>query len=135
MIEKSTPQIIDVLGEKEIMVFGSCLDGQHRYGEAKVALRFGAEINKSVGLVGQTYAIPVRHKNYHVLMSIDEIKRHVDDLLKFARRKHDLVFMVTAVGCEQKEHGHRVMAPLFKDFLELKNVYLPMQWLKILNEK
>lgn len=135
MIDKSTPQIISYLAKNEIMVFGSCLDGQHRYGEAKVALQFGAEINKSVGLVGQTYAIPIRHRNYQLLVSIDEIKKHIDNLLKFARRKDDLIFMITPVGCEQKEHGHKIMAPLFKDFVDLENVYLPIQWLKILNEK
>jgi hypothetical protein len=135
MIEKSTPQVINTLRQNEILVFGSCLDGQHRFGEAKAALQFGAEINKSFGLVGQTYAIPIRHRDYKTLLAINEVEKHIDNLLKFARRKHELIFYITAVGCEQKEHGHRIMAQLFKDFLELENVYLPMQWLKILNEK
>jgi hypothetical protein len=135
MIDKSTPQVINILKQNEVLVFGSCLDGQHRFGEAKAALQFGAEINKSFGLVGQTYAIPIRHRDYKTLLAINEVEKHIDNLLKFARRKHELIFYITAVGCEQKEHGHRIMAQLFKDFLELENVYLPIQWLKILNEK
>lgn len=135
MITKSTPQIINYLAENEIIVFGSCLNGQHQYGEAKAAREFGAEINKSVGLVGKTYAIPVRHKDYRTLLSINEIERHVNDLLKFVRRKHELIFYITAVGCEQREHGHHVIAPLFKDFITLENIFLPIQWIKILNEK
>lgn len=135
MIEKSTPEIINILKENEIMVFGSCLNGQHQFGEAKVARQFGAEINKSVGLVGKTYAIPVRHRDYRTLVPIHEIEKHIDNLLKFVRRKHEIVFYITAIGCEQREYGHRAMAPLFKDFLDLDNVFLPIQWIKILNEK
>lgn len=135
MIDRSTPQVINILKQNEILVFGSCLDGQHRFGEAKIALQFGAQINKSFGLVGQTYAIPVRHKDYKTLLAINEVERHITNLLIFARRKHELKFYITPVGCEQKEYGNKIMAFLFKDFLELENVYLPIQWLKILNEK
>lgn len=135
MIEKSTPQVINYLAENEILVFGSCLNGQHKFGEAKAALQFGAEINKSVGLVGQTYAIPIRHRDYKTLLPIHEIEKHIDNLLKFVRRKHEMIFYITAIGCEQREYGYRTMAILFKDFLEIENVFLPIQWIKILNEK
>ena len=56
---KYTPENITSLGEDEIFVFGSNLEGRHLGGAARTALRhFGAVMGQGVGLQGQSYAIP-----------------------------------------------------------------------------
>lgn len=129
-----TPQVITSLKENEIFVFGSCLSGVHRDGDAKLALEFGALQDHAVGLVGNTYAIPVRHKNYKTLISLDDLKKYINDLFKFAKRKSDLVFIVNDVGCNKYEYKNSDIAPLFRDFVQLNNVYLPIQWWRILSK-
>lgn len=127
MLDRTSPHVLSMLSENEIFVFASCLNGQHKNGEAKVAMQFGAEINKSVGLVGQTYAIPIRHRNYQ-LLSLEEIEKHVYDFVKFVKRKKDLIFIVTEIACEKKEYQTTEIIKIFKDCFLLENVMLPMSW-------
>ena len=86
-----------------------------------------------MGLVGNTYAIPVRHKNYKTLISLDDLKKYINDLFKFVKRKDNLIFMINDVGCNKYEYSNSQIAPLFSDFTKLNNVYLPIQWWRILN--
>ena len=126
------PQLISNLQKNEIFVFGSDLAGVHIYGHAKDALLFGAQMGKYSGHCGQTYAIPVRQKNQHYNFTLEEIEKHVNEFHRFAKRKKELVFYVTPIACHERAHKNEDIAPLFKDFLYLENVYLPLQWRKYL---
>jgi hypothetical protein len=85
------------------------------------------------GHCGQTYAIPVRQKNQHYNFTLTEIQKYVDEFFKFAKRKKELVFYVMPIACNKKAYKNEEIAPMFKNFLELENVYLPLQWKKYLN--
>ncbi len=57
--DRITPTVINVLGENEIFVFGSNIQGAHMGGAARVAYnKFGAEWGNGEGLQGKSYALP-----------------------------------------------------------------------------
>ena len=56
-----TPQIIRILKNNEVFVFESNLHGDHKNGNAKVALDyFGAKSGIGIGLQGSSYAVPAQ---------------------------------------------------------------------------
>ena len=70
-----TPENITSLGQDEVFVFGSNLQGIHAGGAARTAMRlFGAKKGQGVGMQGQSYAIPTMQGG------VETIKPYVDDL-------------------------------------------------------
>jgi hypothetical protein len=57
----------------------------------------------------------------------------VDEFFKFAKRKKELIFYIMPIAIGMKAYKNEEIAPMFKNFLELENVYLPLQWKKYLN--
>jgi hypothetical protein len=79
-LKRFTPEHIDSLGENEVFVFGSNLNGHHGGGAARTAYkRFGAVWGQGVGLQGQSYAIPTMQDG------VETIKPYVDEFIAFAR--------------------------------------------------
>mgnify|MGYP000123327062 CR=1 FL=1 len=125
---KFTPEMIDALGENEIFVFGSNLQGMHQGGAARVArLKFGAVWGVGVGLQGQSYAIPTMQGG------VDTIKPYVDQFIRMAALLPQLTFYVTRIGCGIAGFRDADIAPLFRNALELRNVVLPRSFADILN--
>lgn len=125
---KFTPEMIDALGENEIFVFGSNLQGMHQGGAARVArLKFGAVWGVGVGLQGQSYAIPTMQGG------VDTIKPYVDQFIRMAALLPELTFYVTRIGCGIAGFRDADIAPLFRNALELRNVVLPRSFADILN--
>lgn len=122
-----TPERITELGEKEVFAFGSNLAGRHAGGAARTALRrFGAILGQGVGLQGQSYAIPTMHGG------VDDIRPYVDEFVAFARKRRDLTFYVTKIGCGIAGFRVEEMAPLFREAITLPNVKLPKEFAECL---
>lgn len=125
--DRVAPDHITNLRENEVFVFGSNLSGQHGGGAARIAYeKFGAIWGQGTGLQGQSYGIPTMHGG------VEAIKSYVDDFILFAKAHPELTFLVTRVGCGIAGFTDGEMAPLFKEVVEMENVFLPEIWWKIL---
>ncbi|MGI6718886.1 MAG: hypothetical protein ACOX4D_09135 [Bacteroidales bacterium] len=117
---------ITELKQDEIFVFGSNLQGQHGGGAAKFAYKkFGAIWGQGVGLQGNSYGIPTMHGG------VDAIKPYVDEFIEFAKKNKDLKFLVTPVGCGIAGFTPEEIAPLFKECIDLENVWLPKSFVDL----
>ncbi|MDE6271244.1 MAG: hypothetical protein K2M12_10395 [Muribaculaceae bacterium] len=124
-----TPDNITQLGQDDIFVFGSNLQGFHSGGAARTAYRrFGAVWGQGVGPQGQSYAIPT------MFDSVEKIKPYVDQFIDLAREWDQNTFYVTRIGCGIAGFTDRQIAPLFKDALKLYNVRLPKSFVDIIKE-
>lgn len=125
-----TPENITKLGEDEIFVFGSNLQGLHMSGAARTAVeRFGAIMGCGEGPQGQSYAIPT------MFDSVDKIKPYVDRFIDLVREWDQTTFYVTRIGCGIAGFTDEQIAPLFADALNLYNVRLPKSFVDILTKK
>lgn len=128
MDHRFTPDMIRSLAEGEIFVFGSNLKGLHGGGAARAALDyFGAEWGVGVGLTGKSYAIPTMHGGP------DAIKPYVDQFIEFAKRRQDLTFLVTPIGCGIAGFRPKQIAPLFAQAMPVPNIILPREFVLILS--
>jgi hypothetical protein len=122
-----SPDCIDRLDDNEIFVFGSNLAGAHGGGAAALAYsKFKAEWGVGVGRTGRCYAIPTMHGG------VAEIKPFVDQFIDYARKNPDLKFLVTRVGCGIAGFTDEEIAPLFKACVPMVNVYLPLNFWKVI---
>ena len=114
------------LGENEIFVFGSNIQGAHGGGAAWFAHKaFGAEWGVGEGLTGRTYALPTMEGEA-------SLKKAVENFIACAKQHPELTFLVTAVGCGIAGYTPNEVAPLFKEALTLENVYLPEVFIEVL---
>ncbi len=124
-----TPENITSLGQDEIFVFGSNMEGNHAGGAARTARRlFGAVQGQGVGLQGQSYAIPTMQGG------VETIKPYVDEFIELAREWDQTTFYVTRIGCGIAGFKDEEIAPLFADALELYNVRLPESFVKVIEQ-
>ena len=127
--KRISPRWIDSLEENEIFVFGSNLQGMHGGGAARVAHeKFGAVWGEGIGLQGQSYAIPTMHGG------VDAIAPYVNDFIAFAKEHPELKFLVTEIGCGIAGFRISEMAPLFKEALDITNIYLPQRFVEELGK-
>ena len=127
--KRISPRWINALEKNEIFVFGSNLQGMHGGGAARVALeRFGAVWGQGTGLQGQSYAIPTMHGG------VDVIAPYVNDFIAFAKEHPELKFLVTEIGCGIAGFSVSEMAPLFKEALDITNIYLPERFVEELEK-
>lgn len=127
MEKRISPNFINKLEDNEIFVFGSNLEGMHGGGAANIAHnKFGAIWGQGVGLQCQSYGIPTMHGG------VDVIKPYVDEFINFAKSRPELKFLVTRIGCGIAGFSDEEMAPLFKDAIEIENIYLPKSFYYIL---
>lgn len=114
------------LEKDEIFVFGSNLEGKHLGGAAKAAHnRLGAQWGVDMGLTGKSYAIPTMQGG------IETIKPYVDQFIEYAKEHQEKKFLVTRIGCGIAGFKDEEIASLFKKATSLKNVYLPISFLKV----
>ena len=125
---------IDKLEDDEVFVFGSNTEGMHAGGAARMAMNWGAIYGKAFGLQGKTFAIPTVDYTRSGKMSIDEIKKYVDEFLDFTIKNKDKKFLVTEIGCGIAGFKVSEIAPLFREALEYSNVYLPERFINYLKE-
>lgn len=124
--ERTTPERIDYLAANEIFVFGSNMNGLHMGGAARAAMnKFGAIWGKGDGLQGQSYAIST-------MEGLANTAVNVGRFIAFAVAHPELRFLVTAIGCGIAGYTPGQIAPLFEQARNVKNVYLPASFWKVL---
>ncbi len=128
-----TPNIITKLKDNEIFIFGSNLSGRHGKGAAKTALGWGAKWGQAKGLQGRTYGIPTKDASIRRTLTIEEIKPFVDEFIEFAKTNENLIFLVTEIGTGLANHKKENIAPLFKQAVNYKNIYLSKDFWFILS--
>ena len=117
---------IATLGENEIFVFGSNIQGSHGGGAAWYAYKnFGAEWGVGEGLTGRTYALPTMEGKA-------SLQHAVEHFIACAKEHPEQTFLVTAVGCGIAGYTPDEVAPLFKEATSLENVYLPQVFWSVL---
>ncbi len=127
MNTRTSPNLITELKPDEIFVFGSNLAGSHGGGAALLAWKhWGAIWGQASGLQGQTYGIPTMHGDP------EAIKPYVEEFVNFAKEHQELIFLVTEVGCGIAGFTPKEIAPLFKDAVEVPNIYLPKRFWEVL---
>lgn len=129
MSQRIAPTLINDLKDNEVFVFGSNLEGSHGGGAAAIAFqKFDAIWGQGVGLQGKSYGIPTMHGG------VKDIKPYVDEFIEYAKSREDLIFLVTRIGCGIAGFRDEEIAPLFKDALEVENIYLPQSFIDILTD-
>ena len=115
----------------KIFVFGSNLAGRHGAGAALYARKHhGAIYGKGEGLQGTSYAIPT--KDFYIkTLPLEEIEKHVNTFLKFAKEHKELTFQITPIGCGLAGFKIEEIALLFINIP--KNVELNINFKKYLN--
>lgn len=122
-----TPERISELQENEFFVFGSNLTGYHGGGAARIAhLRFGAQWGQGVGMQGRSYGIPTMQGG------VETIQPYVDEFIRFAKDHPQYTFLVTRIGCGIAGFTPEEIAPLFQKAMDMENVLLPEDFVKVL---
>ena len=130
MNTRITPNHITELKPNEIFVFGSNLQGYHGGGAARLAMnQWGAVWGQGTGLQGQTYAIPTMQGG------IGTIRPYIDQFIKFAQNDPERTFLVTEIGCGIAGFRHADIAPLFKNAINIPNIWLPQRFWEILQKE
>jgi hypothetical protein len=115
----------------QVFVFGSNEAGRHGAGAAKAArLHYGAEYGNGYGLQGQSYAIPTKDGRIKTL-SLEAIKRYVNEFKLFAKNNPQLEFFVTRIGCGLAGYNDSDIAPMFVG--SPSNCSFANQWKTYLN--
>lgn len=116
------------MSERRIFVFGSNQAGRHGRGAAKAAVReHGAKYGVGEGLTGNAYALPTKDVAIRTL-PLENLRRHVDLFIRFAKEHPELTFDVTAVGCGLAGYKLAQIAYMFTPAVYLENVYLPREF-------
>ena len=130
MNTRITPNHITELKPNEIFVFGSNLQGYHGGGAARLAMnQWGAVWGQGTGLQGQTYAIPTMQGG------IGTIRPYIDQFIKFAQNDPERTFLVTEIGCGIAGFRPADIAPLFKNAINIPNIWLPQKFWEILQKE
>ena len=130
MNTRITPNHITELKPNEIFVFGSNLQGYHGGGAARLAMnQWGAVWGQGTGLQGQTYAIPTMQGG------IGTIRPYIDQFIKFAQNDPERTFLVTEIGCGIAGFRPADIAPLFKNAINIPNIWLPQRVWEILQKE
>lgn len=131
-MKRITPKIVKNLKENEIFVFGSNRQGRHGKGAALTArTKFGAIYGQATGLQGNSYAIITKElRSNFEPVSLQEIKQGIDNFIIFAKDNKDLIFYVVELGCNLAYFKCEEIAPLFKEALNIDNIYLPEKFLE-----
>lgn len=136
MNDRITPQMVTKLNDNEIFVFGSNKSGIMGAGAARIAHQlFGAEWGVGIGPTGKCYAIPTKDYGIRRTLKPNEIKPYVDDFIEYTKTNTHLTFLVTPIGTGLSRIEPEKIAILFKDAINLENVYLPMNFIQIIERE
>lgn len=129
-----TPEDIQNLKGNEVFVFGSNELGLHGSGAARMARKWGAEYGQGFGMMAQSFAIPTKDWEIEQL-PLEMIEFYVKRFIAFADRHMSArwKFYVTKIGCGLAGYTPEDIAPMFKEAMSIKTVYLPQEFIDIIN--
>lgn len=136
LIDKSwgrTTGWVKELKSNEVFVFGDNEAHIHGAGAAKQAMRFGAKHGQQIS--EQTYGIPTKDVKIKYTLSLNKIKKHVNEFIEYAKNKPDKIFLVTEIGCGLAGLKYNDIAPMFKEAIKYNNIHLPKKFWDILLER
>jgi hypothetical protein len=136
-MERITPEQIDDLGENGIFVFGSNESGIHGAGAAAFAKKnFGAYQDQGFGLMNKSFGIPTKDWVIQKL-PLEAVKFYVNRFIAFTRRynEDDNDYYVTKIGCGLAGFTPEQIAPLFTEVRNQRNVYLPQEFIDIIDNQ
>ena len=114
------------MSDNKIFCFGSNLAGRHGKGAALYARQnHGAVYGQGIGLQGNSYAIPTKDGAIKPL-SLEQIRRHVNVFLAYAKAHPRLKFEVTRIGCGLAGYTDAQIAPMFEGVTD--NCSMPPEW-------
>lgn len=117
---------------KTIFVFGSNMRGIHGAGAAKFAkLHHNAVPGVGEGLTGTAYALPTKIAP-RVNMSLYGVRQSIKRFLGYAKRRPDLNFQVTQVGCGLAGFTKEQIVSIFMEYEIPKNCYFDRAWKPLL---
>lgn len=117
---RSTPEMVTELAPGEVLVVGTNVAGLHAGGAAAFAhQRFGLRWGVGEGLCGQAYALPTM-EGFPALFTASR------RFMNYAQLSHDLVFLLTKVGCGIAGYQEAEVASLFREVPV--NVVKPTGW-------
>lgn len=123
-----TQNNIQTLNKNQVFVFGSNNEGKHYGGAAKLAFeKFGAIMGKAHGIQGNCYAI-------NSMSGMLFIKIGVKDFIEYAKLTPEKTFLVTEIGCGIAGYEPEDIAPLFKECLDVENVFLPQRFIDVIQK-
>lgn len=130
MGDRVTPEVVTALGEGQVFVFGTDINGTHCGVAGRFAQGVGAHVGQAEGLQGQAYAIPTTG-----IRDLDALRESVSRFIDFARANPDKTFLVTRIGCGGSGFRDEQIAPLFASALSVDNIHLPQSFWNIINYK
>jgi len=142
-MKRVTPEDIKVedITNKDIFVFGSNENGIHGAGAARFAMdNFGARLWQGFGRSGNSFAIPTKDWDI-ITLDLQTIKFYVDRFIEYAegllKNEHlkEAKLFVTKIGCGLAGYTAEQIAPLFSKCIDMENVYLPQEFIDIINSK
>ena len=131
-IENRVTPFITELKENEIFVFGSNESGRHGKGAAKTAMKWGAKYGKAKGIQGNTYGIPTVNASITNKLSLNKIQKYIWEFIGYTIVHPENIFFVTEIGCGLAGWSYKDIAPLFKNAINIENIYLPKMFWNIL---
>lgn len=90
--------MIMYLEPHQIFVFGSNIQGIHSGGAARHARQWGAEMGKSKGKMGQTYAIETKDLDTGEFLGWEHIGNQLKELIVYANLNQEFEFLLTPIG-------------------------------------
>lgn len=132
MNQRITPEnITNNLPKDGVFVFGSNEAGIHGAGAARLAFDvYGARLGQGFGFSAQSFALPTKDWDINVL-PLNIIEFYVKRFIVFSQKHTSLKwkFYVTKIGCGLAGYGVKDIAPMFKECVDMKNMYLPQDFL------
>lgn len=133
-VSRISSDAISDLKKDEIFVFGSNIQGKHIGGAAKIAEeKFGAIEGKHKGQFGNTYAIPTVDLQKGRL-KLNKVRKYVNEFIEFAEQNPNKDYLVTEIGCGIAGFTTYEIAPLFKEAIDVKNIYLPSRFISLMRK-
>lgn len=127
-MNRVTPSNIQTLDSNQVFVFGSNAEGKHYGGAARLAHdKFGAIMGQSYGIQGQSFGI-------NSMSGAILLKNDVSCFKKYALSESKKVFLVTEIGCGIAGYEPEDVAHLFKECLDMENVFLPQRFIDVIKK-
>lgn len=132
-----TPEKVDffTLPKNTIVLVGTNEAGIHSAGFAKYCRTSGELVwQQAFGFSGSCFGIPT--KDWFIKqLPLDAIAFYVNRFIALSKRGSNVTFWVTKIGCGLAGYTPEQIAPLFRECVNLPNVYLPQEFWDILNKE
>jgi len=138
-MNRVTPEDIKEIAKGDLFVFGSNESGIHGAGAAKFALNYcGARPGMGFGLSGRSFAIPTKDWMINVL-PLSAVQAYVDRFVAWVEtmvpKDSEAKIYVTRIGCGLAGFTPKDIAPMFTGLRNHKNVYLPEDFIDVIDSK